>query len=248
VDMHSADDTQAIARSMGARVELHEPVGYVEPARAFSVERARGDWIMILDSDEAVPRKLSERLREIAASGHADIVEIPELNYFFGAPVLGGGWHPDVQRHLRFFKRGTLSFSHAVHSTPQPMPGAKVLQLRYEPGLAIEHFAYLSIGDFVERTNRYTELETDASESIDAPGRWAMAREVAAEGWTRYVRQRGYKDGPRGWALAVLMMTYRALASLKTMERAMSIDPERVAQSYRERAATLIAEYEDKLR
>jgi hypothetical protein len=41
------------------------------------------------------------------------------------------------------------------------------------------------------------------------------------------------------------MVIYRTLAWLKAVERSMSIDPERVAQSYRDRGATLVGEYED---
>jgi glycosyltransferase involved in cell wall biosynthesis len=56
VDMHSDDKTVEIAEAFGARIFTHERVGYADPARAFAFARATGDWILILDADELVPR------------------------------------------------------------------------------------------------------------------------------------------------------------------------------------------------
>jgi glycosyltransferase involved in cell wall biosynthesis len=51
VDMHSSDATRTIAENFGAKVFLHEPLGYADPARAFAVAQATGDWILMLDAD-----------------------------------------------------------------------------------------------------------------------------------------------------------------------------------------------------
>ena len=56
VDTHSDDKTVEIAEEFGARIFTHERVGYADPARAFAFARATGDWILILDADELVPR------------------------------------------------------------------------------------------------------------------------------------------------------------------------------------------------
>ena len=60
IDMHSDDGTQAIAERMGARVLLHDRVGYVEPARNFAIDAAEGDWTLILDADERIVPALAE--------------------------------------------------------------------------------------------------------------------------------------------------------------------------------------------
>ena len=43
VDMQSSDGTRGIAERYGARVYLHEPLGFADPARAFAVSKARCD-------------------------------------------------------------------------------------------------------------------------------------------------------------------------------------------------------------
>jgi glycosyltransferase involved in cell wall biosynthesis len=215
VDMHSTDETRDIAKRHGARVLLHEPMGIVEPARAWSVEQARGDWVILLDADEVIPRRLSDRLREIAARDEADVVDIPELNYFFGRPIMYGGWHPDHQRHLRFFRKGTVHCASRVHAAHSVAPGARLLVLRYEPGLAIRHFAYATVREFLERTDRYTSLDTDT------PPR-SMRRQIMRglhEVGNRAVSLRGIRDGSRGVALAVLMGVYEWMLWLKRVDR-----------------------------
>jgi glycosyltransferase involved in cell wall biosynthesis len=215
VDMHSTDATRDIAARHGARVLLHEPVGFVEPARAWSMQQATGEWIVNLDADEVIPRRLSERLRAIAARDEADIVDIPRINYFFGEPVLHGGWYPDDERQRRFFKKGTLDFSPVVHGAHRVADGARVLPLSYDRELAIVHFPYTTISEFIERTNRYTDVD------VDAPPRTPLeqAGHVLHSTRTRLINQRGFRDGSRGFALALLMGVYESILWLKRLER-----------------------------
>jgi glycosyltransferase involved in cell wall biosynthesis len=242
VDMHSDDDTVRIASSMGARVILHERVGYVEPARAASVAAAKGDWIMILDSDEVVPLSLSERLRELALASEADVVSIPTVTYFFGRIAMGGGWHPNDDAHLRFFRKDALRFSPQIHSTPGTTPGARMMTLEYKPGLAVVHFAYGTVAGFVERMNRYTTLEASQADP-DVPAFRHVARGAVRDGWRRYVEQRGFRDGFHGIALALLMTMYSWLTWLKRYERKIGLSEEAVRAAYLAEARRLVEEY-----
>jgi glycosyltransferase involved in cell wall biosynthesis len=214
VDMHSTDATREIAAREGARVLLHEPVGYVEPARKWSIEQTTGDWIVVLDADEIIPLRLSERLREIASSDEADVVNVPEFNYFFGRPMLHGGWHPDEQRHLRFFKRGAVTPSVEVHAHPHISDGARLLELKYEPGLGIVHFAYSTITQFVDRTHRYTSFDTGEPPR----GTLRLMRHAAGEARGRLFNRAGFRDGSRGVVLALLMGIYEGTLWLKRSE------------------------------
>src|SRR5512142_1439943 len=98
VDMHSTDDTRKIAERYGARVFLHEPLGFADPARAFAVSKATHDWILVLDADELVSVALHDELLRIASADEADVVKIPRRNYMFGAPLADTGWAPARDR------------------------------------------------------------------------------------------------------------------------------------------------------
>ena len=62
VDMQSEDRTVEIAANFTDKIYNFERVGYVEPARKFAVEQATGDWILLIDADELVPKQLADKL------------------------------------------------------------------------------------------------------------------------------------------------------------------------------------------
>ena len=61
-DMHSTDSTIEIAKKFNCKVVYHEHTGYAEPARNFAVHQASHPWVLVIDADEAIPRKLREYL------------------------------------------------------------------------------------------------------------------------------------------------------------------------------------------
>jgi tetratricopeptide (TPR) repeat protein len=72
VDTGSSDDTVAIAKAAGARVLTHTWQGDFAAARNISLEAAHGDWILVLDADEALPEETRTALPGLIASGRAD--------------------------------------------------------------------------------------------------------------------------------------------------------------------------------
>lgn len=246
VDMHSTDATREIAERFGARVFLHEPLGFADPARAFAVSQASGDWVLVLDADELVPAALYRELSRIATTDHTDVVKIPRRNYMFGASLAHTGWDPARDAQLRFFRKGALTLTHEIHRFLQPNPGARVMTLPDRDEWHLIHFNYVSIQQFVEKLNRYTTIE--AIQSLErgtefTPGkalRWA-----AKEWYQRFIAQRGYKDGWRGFYLALMMAFYRVITAAKLAElRQMGTAPE-IAKRYAQIAEELIAQYDD---
>jgi glycosyltransferase involved in cell wall biosynthesis len=244
VDMHSSDATRAIAESFGAKVFLHERLGYADPARSFAMEQATGDWILLLDADELVPLPLSERLLEIASGTEADVVVIPWLNYLLGATLWHTGWGPTQDRHERFFRRGSVVTRPDIHSFLEVQPGARVLRLPYVEDLAIVHFNYVDVRHFLEKLNRYTDIEAARvkgdPKAGSAPRAWLRA---LREFGRRYVRLQGYKDGWRGFYLSALMATYRLVTAAKVREWQVNGDRQAVEAAYEAEAEKVLAAY-----
>lgn len=244
VDMHSEDRTVEIARDFGARVIPHERIGFVEPARAFAIDQAFGDWILVLDADELVPLPLSVRFRAIASTDAADVVIVSRLNYLHDTPILHTGWEPQHDRHPRFFKRGFLHASSTIHRPLTPTADARVLVIPYAPEVALIHFNFLDFADLLEKVNRYTTVEADQA--------FARGERVARFGWLsalqpfwrRYIRARGYRDGWRGFALALFMVSYRLEYVAKLKERAAVGAREAIAAACAREAERWLAPYE----
>jgi len=80
VDTGSTDDTVAIARAHGARVDRVVWTEDFAAARNASLERATGDWILILDADEVVEPADHAAIRSALAGPPAGFV-LPQRNY-----------------------------------------------------------------------------------------------------------------------------------------------------------------------
>ena len=81
-DMHSSDNTIAIAEKYNCKIVYCERYPYVEPARNFAIAQADYPWILVIDADETVPPKLREYLYEISEKSTIGGVYIPFKNYF----------------------------------------------------------------------------------------------------------------------------------------------------------------------
>lgn len=244
VDMHSSDRTREVAQSFGAKVYLHEWLGFSEPARAFAIEKASGDFVLLLDADEMIPAPLSRALRTLAEEGRYDIVNLARSNYLLGEKLDHTGWGADQDRHLRFFRKGSLSTSATIHRYLHPVAGARIHQLPADPDLCIVHFNYNDVTQFIDKLNRYTSVE---AQQAKARGQhetgWGTTRKVLAEIYRRYVKKRGYRDGWRGFYLSLLMALYRVGTDAKLAELNAGMGPDSARARYRQIAEELLRGY-----
>jgi len=245
--MESTDATTEIARSFGATVLSHPNVGFADPAREFAVSHATGEWILVLDADELVPPTLGRRLTSVARANEADVVLIPRLNYLLGAPLRHTGWGPGQNRHPRFFRKGHMQFSDAIHAFMAPASGSRVLELPAEDALCIVHFNYLDAAQFIDRLNRYTAIE--ARQALERGKRLSRMGAVARSGWEfvrRFVVYQGFRDGWRGFYLAGLMAFYRLATAAKLAELEAGMGPDVAASLFQAEAERLLAASGDK--
>lgn len=244
VDMHSTDATRDIASQFGARVFLHEPLGFPDPARAFAIEQARCPWILILDADELVPIGLYRALCQVVAAGDVDVVRIPRQNYMFGARIEHSGWHPFDDRQARFFRKGALTTTHEIHRFLKPAPDARQLSLPYSEGASLVHFNYVSVSHFIEKLNRYTSIEaTQEIERGHAVSDLGAVCLAFREWFTRYVRKQGFRDGWRGLYLASMMAFYRLAIAAKMREQREAGSAEQISKGYAELAEEVLSGY-----
>jgi len=212
VDMESSDGTLAIAEKAGAKVFFHKPVGYVEPARNFAVGKATGDWILILDADEELPKSLAAKLKKISQKPNADYFRIPRKNIVFGKWLKHSRWWPDL--NIRFFKKGHVSWNEVIHSVP--MTQGKGVDLPEKEEFAIIHHNYDSIEQYLERMNRYTDIQSQLLIKAKHRFIWKdIITKPLGEFLSRYFHGEGYKDGLHGLALSGLQAFSEFILYLK---------------------------------
>jgi len=201
VDMESSDRTKEIAKEFTDRIFDHPAVGYVEPARNFAIKKAIGDWILIVDADERVPRSLAQKLIDTAGEGKVDFIRIPRKNMIFGQWINHSRWWPD--HNIRIFKKGAVEWQNEIHSIPITYGNGDSLPAKEE--LAITHFHYKNIDEYIERSLRYSRQQAkelkgagykfDPSDLITKP---------ASEFLSRFFAGEGFRDGLHGLVLAFL--------------------------------------------
>lgn len=78
VDGSSADNTVEIAKQFGAKVEVTDnpPIFHINKQKAF--DKATGDWVLYLDADERISKKLGEEILKIINMTNSEIEDYQE--------------------------------------------------------------------------------------------------------------------------------------------------------------------------
>ncbi|MBI4343602.1 MAG: glycosyltransferase family 2 protein [Candidatus Omnitrophica bacterium] len=212
VDDESADDTAAVAQSLGARV-LRRRMDIEGRHRNWAAEQARHEWILSLDADERVTPELAEELRRLFRDGpQHGTYAIPRRNFIGARWVRHGGWYPSAQ--LKLFKRSVFRWEEAsVH--PRALSDASCGQLRHD----LLHYSYRDLSDFVEKMNRQTTLEARKWVQDGRTVTLGKALRRAADRFFRsFISKRGYRDGVLGFVVAWFASAYQLLSYAKYVE------------------------------
>lgn len=181
-------------------------VPYIELIREEMKQYATHEWILFLDPDEVLPAGLSRKLQE--AMLHHDYVSIPRKNIIFNKWIQHSRWWPDYQ--IRLFKKNAAVWPKTIHA--QPQTHGKGLTLPAEEDMAIVHYNYASVDEYVTKLLRYTKAEAQELVAVGKPFTVTDAlHKSLSEFIGRYFAADGYKDGMHGFVLAILQMFYYVL-------------------------------------
>ncbi|MEW5720951.1 MAG: glycosyltransferase family 2 protein [Chloroflexota bacterium] len=212
LDDYSADDTVALARQMGARVESRKLDNFPNQRNA-AIELARGDWIFFIDADEratpALGREIRERIvdrnSDSAVGGRPSAVGfwVSRRNIIFGKEIRHTGWSPDYQP--RVMKKGFARFDPAREVHELVLWDGQVGYLR-EP---LIHYNYETLAQFRKKQIVYTRYEAQVWLAEGKRARWRGAiGQPLREFFRRYISLQGWRDGGHGLLLSVLMAYY----------------------------------------
>lgn len=81
VDSNSSDSTIKIAENFGAKVYQYEWDSNYSNARNFSIRKASGKWILVLDADETIAKRDLERVKALASNKHFEGFFFVQRNY-----------------------------------------------------------------------------------------------------------------------------------------------------------------------
>lgn len=215
VDMGSTDRTVEIVKKLGVKVYHVKNYDIVGPARAYAINKATNEWVLLLDADERMTEILVDKLKLIVEKDTADVVKVPFKNIIFGKWIKHTWWWPDY--HPRFFKKSFVKWPALQQPHVQPIISGRVLTLPAKENNAIVHYNYRDITQFVNRMNRYTTYKGASMGKSKITAEYFIRH--FEEGFVnRYIYQKGYLDGMHGFVLSKLMEYYHFLEMAKSWE------------------------------
>jgi tetratricopeptide (TPR) repeat protein len=171
VDTGSADRSKDIAVTFGARVYDYDWQNDFASARNFSISKASGEWILILDGDEVISPLDYERFNKIVAKkpGTPVAYSITTRNYSKVPNIVGWvpndgrypaeeaaiGWLPSEKVRL-FYGMDQIRFEGAVHELVDPFLKRNGIEIK-KCSIPVHHYGRLD----KEKLDRKGEIYFD---------------------------------------------------------------------------------------
>lgn len=241
VDTESTDRTVEIAKNFGCRIFTHKKPGIVEPVRNFSISKAGGDWILLLDADEEVPPELALYIKQCIKSGQAEYYRIPRKNIIFGSWIKSSHWWPDFV--YRLFKKGYVVWGSSIHSVPQTRGTG--MEIPAQEKYALVHHNYQTVSQYLERLNRYTDRQLE--ELIDKQIKFSwhlLITKPYDEFISQYFSRNGYKEGIHGLVLSGLQAFSEFILYIKYWQYQKFTEAEVTLNDFSRQINTKAAQYQ----
>lgn len=149
LDCGSDDDTVAVARAAGARVEHQDWLGFAAQKNE-AISRATQPWLLLLDADEWLADGAEAELRDLFASGRveqADVWRLVRRNWFLGTGLRA------LERPERLVRPDHRYLPMRVHEKPD-LAGKRVASCH----AVIEHNTARSLQQHQAKNARYAQL------------------------------------------------------------------------------------------
>lgn len=155
-------------------------------------EKATGDWLLYVDSDERVSHKLAEEIQKL--DGKFDAYALHRVNFHLGKEVKFGDRVPDYV--TRLFKKDHLkSWTGDIHESSQV--SGKIGRLDNP----LYHLTHRDIYTMMAKTINFSQREAAIRLQMNHPPVvwWRLVRVFMTEFIDRIVVKQGWRQGTEGW-------------------------------------------------
>lgn len=195
VDSGSKDKTLEIAEKFGAKIITNEWKGFPEQ-RNIGAKHASGDWLLYVDADERVSKKLAKEIQELLTAGNQRFTsyKIPHKNIILEKWLKFGGWYPEYQHRL-INKSAFKKWTGELHE--HPIVEGAVGELKSD----LIHLTHRGVEWMLKKTIRYTKIEAQLRLQANHPKVKTVHLFTASfrEFWYRAVIKSGWRDGIEGF-------------------------------------------------
>ena len=155
VDSESTDSTREIAESYTNKVYALPWLGYSKQ-KQYAIEKTNCDWILSLDADEEVPKKLQKEIQKVLTQNSYSAYSLTRKLVFKEKLLNYAGLDRNI---LRLFKRKAARFNDKlVHESLITKERVGKLE---SPLL---HHSFRDLHELLEKTNHYSSLRAQTLE------------------------------------------------------------------------------------
>lgn len=214
LDMGIEDDLNKIKKYKNLKIKKIDRVSHIELIREDSKKYADTEYILFLDPDEILEKSLKKEILSVYKD--YDALRIPRKNIIFNKWIKNTRWWPDYQ--TRLFKKERVFWKKEIHS--QPEIKGSVYNISENGALAIKHYNYNNLDEFLEKMKRYAKA--DAESRLKNKQEYTLSKALSQgiqEFISRYFAGDGYKNGMHGFLLSFLQLMYYPLVYFYLWEK-----------------------------
>jgi glycosyltransferase involved in cell wall biosynthesis len=203
IDDESTDGTVAIAKKYTPSVFVRALNEDFAAQRNFGLNKAKGEWVLFVDSDEIVSAELAHEIR-LKARDDVEGYYLMRRDSMWGHEFKYG--EMGNVRLLRLAKKTAGKWVRPVHETWEVKGRTETLE---QP---LFHFPHPDVSQFIAEINRYSTLN---AKHFYASGVRANVFQIVgypiAKFLVNYVWRLGFLDGTPGAIVAILMSLHSFL-------------------------------------
>lgn len=214
VDMYSTDGTVDVAEKFSARIYRQFPFEEnFDLNRKFGMERAKGDWILKLDSDEVLSLKLQAEIRRFLLKDDDTYSGLNLCNkiFMFGRRINHGPVKSN-SHELRLVRN--------KHWHYEPYRFHQLISVDGKVGFLnnyYSHYNFKTVSQFVNKMNKYTNL--DAKYYLKKMPLIMVILAPIKTFLKLFFWQMGFLDGQVGFVVCMLFATYSFVEKTKIWEQ-----------------------------
>ncbi len=155
LDSFSTDKTEEICQKYNVKFFQHEFDDYTSQKNR-AVSFAENDYVLSLDADEVLSKKLKNSIFKIKENPIFDAYDFNRLNIYCGKPIKHTSWYPD--RKIRIWNRKKGKWvGNKIHEIVKLEKDAKIDTLNGD----LLHYSFNSIEEHILQANKFSSISAE---------------------------------------------------------------------------------------